>query len=85
MSPESKKKLLWIIAGALIEGVVMTAFGWNMRGPDPLSDEMRMCSAVTDCIAAHPTKIDMTLSCGNALYKLKAEHDRSKAMQAAGK
>lgn len=85
MSPDTKKKLLWIVAGELITGVIAMGFGWYARGPDPMSEQMRMCSAVTDCMAVHPNKIDMTFSCGNALYKLKEAHDTAKAQKAKEK
>ncbi|MCX6714954.1 MAG: hypothetical protein NTX72_04005 [Candidatus Uhrbacteria bacterium] len=82
MNPEWKKRITFAVVEAIIAGAIGLGFGWYARGMDPMTEQMRMCSAVTDCMSAHPTKVDMTLSCGNALYKLKAAHDKAKQKEA---
>lgn len=82
MNQELKKRIVFVVVEAIVAGAIGLAFGWYARGIDPMTEQMRMCSAVTDCMSAHPNKLDMTLSCGNALYKLKAAHDKAKLMEA---
>lgn len=81
MNPELKKRIAFAVVEALVAGAIGLGFGWYVRGQDPMSEQMRMCSAVTDCMSAHPNKLDMSLSCGNALYKLKAAHDKAKSLE----
>lgn len=80
MNQELKKRIALVIAAVAVIAIGF-GFGWYLRGLNPMTEQMRLCAAVTDCMSAHPNKLDMTLSCGNALYKLKAAHDKAKSLE----